>query len=221
MRVSMIKVAISDAHGVVREGLRAILRCAGDFSIVGEAFDGASTLLLAGTTDAAVLTLGLLMPGVHGLDLISLIKSENPALRILVVTMRAEESFAARAFKAGASGYITKNCSAAEFLDAARKVGTGGIYVSVAMADQFAHGLADTGSALPHQRLSAREFEVFLLIAAGESVTAIAEKLGLSAKTVSTHRTKILEKSSLPNDAALVRYAVHHNLFEDGGLEAI
>ncbi|MDR8400482.1 response regulator transcription factor [Paraburkholderia sp. USG1] len=217
----MIKVAISDAHGVVREGLHAILRCSGDFSVVGKAVDGASTLELARTTDAALLTLGLLMPGIHGLDLISLIKNENPALRVLVVTMRAEESFAARAFKAGASGYITKNCSATEFLDAARKVGAGGVYVSVAMADEFAHGLADMGSALPHQRLSAREFEVFLLIAAGESVAGIAEKLGLSAKTVSTHRTRILEKSSLANDAALVRYAVHHSLFEDDSREAL
>jgi two-component system invasion response regulator UvrY len=217
----VIKVAISDAHSVVREGLRTTLQFAGDFDVVGEAADGASTLVLARTTDAILLTLGLTMTGVHGLDLIPLIKIEHPSLRILVVTMHAEESFATRAFRAGASGYITKDCSALDLIHAARKVSAGGVYVSLVMADQVAQGLSDTGSVLSHQRLSAREFEIFLLIASGESITGIAKKLGLSTKTISTHRTNILEKSDLANDAALVRYAVRHDLLEDDGAERV
>ncbi|MDN7465771.1 response regulator [Burkholderia gladioli] len=217
----MIKVALSDAHSVVREGLRVTLQCADDFSIVGEAVDGTSTLVLARTTDADLLTLGLEMPGVHGLNLIPLIKIENPSLRILVVTIHAEESFAARAFKAGASGYITKDCSAMELVGAARRVGTGGVYVSLAMADEFARVSGDRSAVMPHQRLSIREFQIFLLIAAGESITGISGKLGLSTKTVSTHKTRILEKSGLANNAALVRYAVRHDLLEDDSTEAI
>jgi DNA-binding NarL/FixJ family response regulator len=212
----MIKVAISEAHGVVRDGLRGIFQSTGDFDIVGESVDGASTLVLARNTDAVLLTLGLAMPGVHGLDLIPLVKIENPSLRILVVTMRAEKSVAARAFKAGASGYITKHCSAMELVGAARKVGSGGVYVSLALANQLADDFSeDTDSALPHRRLSAREFEIFLLVAAGESIAAIAKKLDVSVKTVSTHRTNILEKSGLANNAALLRYAAHHDLLDD------
>ncbi|ASW04349.1 MULTISPECIES: response regulator [Burkholderiaceae] len=217
----MTKVAISDAHGVMREGLRALLCSTGEFEFAGEAADGASTLALARATDAALLTLGLSMPGLHGLDLIPLIKIENPSLRILVVTMHPEQAYAVRAFKAGASGYVTKDTPGKDFIAAARKVASGGIYVSLMMADQIAHGFAEVDSSFPHQRLSAREFQILLLIAAGESIAVIAGKLGLSAKTVSTHRTNILEKSGLANDAALVRYAVRHDLLEDDGAELL
>lgn len=217
----MINVAITDAHGVVREGLRQTLQASGGFDIVGEAFDGASTLALARITDAVLLTLGLSMRGVHGLDLIPLIKTTNPSLRILVVTMQAEESYAARAFKAGASGYITKACSPVDFIDAARRVAAGGVYVSLAVANQFAQGLSDTASAMPHQRLSARELEILLRIAAGESRTVIAQKLGLSTKTIGTHRTNVLKKMGFASDAALVRYAMRHGLVEEDGLDAL
>jgi len=211
----MMKVAISDAHGVMREGLRALLRSTGEFEVVGEAIDGASTLVLARSTDADLLTLGLSMPGIHGLELIPLIKIENPSLRILVVTMHPEHMYAVRAFRAGASGYVTKDVTGKDFIAAARKVASGGIYVSLTTADQIAQGLGDSDTSLPHQRLSNREFEIFLLITSGASVTAIAQHLRVSSKTVSTHRTKILEKTGFANDAALVRYAVRAGLLDD------
>ncbi|MBB4518244.1 DNA-binding NarL/FixJ family response regulator [Paraburkholderia fungorum] len=211
----MTKVAICDAHGVMRDGLRALLRSTGEFEIVGEAADGASTLALARTTDAVVLTLGLSMPGIHGLNLIPLIKAENPSLRILVVTRHPEQAYAVRAFKAGASGYVTKATPGTAFIAAVRKVASGGIYVSLAMADQIAKGFDEVNTSLPHQSLSTRELEIFLRIASGDSVTVIAEHLNLSAKTVSTHKTRILEKTGLANDAALVRYALRVGLLDD------
>jgi DNA-binding NarL/FixJ family response regulator len=217
----MTKVAISDAHGVMRDGLRVLLCSTGEFEFAGEAADGAGTLALARTCDAALLTLGLSMQGLHGLDLIPLIKIENPSLRILVVTRHPEQAYAVRAFKAGASGYITKDAAGKDFIAAARKVASGGIYVSLTMADQIAHSFTKADSSLPHERLSAREFEILLLVASGESITVIAEKLGLSAKTISAHRTNILEKSGFPNDAALVRYAFRHSLLEDDGAELL
>lgn len=201
----------------MRDGLRALLHSTGEFEIVGEAADGAGTLALARTTDAVVLTLGLSMPGTHGLDLIPLIKVENPSPRILVVTRHPEKECAVRAFKAGASGYVTKDTPGTAFLAAVRKVASGGIYVSLAVADQIARRFDEYDTLLPHQSLSTRELEIFLRIASGDSVTAIAAHLHLSTKTVSTHKTRILEKTGLANDAALVRYAVRARLLDDEG----
>jgi DNA-binding NarL/FixJ family response regulator len=213
----MIKVAISDAHAVTRYGVRNALESAGEFEVVGEAADGESTLALARSTEADVLTLGLVMPGIHGIQLIELIKTDSPSLRILILTMCSEAVYATQAFKAGASGFVTKHSPAADLVSAARKIASGGVYVSVAMADQFAQSFEESANALPHQRLSDRERDVFLRIASGEPLTAIARRLCLSTKTVSTHRTHILEKTGLQNDAGLVRYAFRHELLEDDG----
>jgi DNA-binding NarL/FixJ family response regulator len=213
----MIKVAISDAHAVTREGVRHALESAGGFEVVGEAFDGESTLALARSTEAGVLTLGLAMPGIHGLPLIELIKRDSASFRILVLTMRSEATCATQAFKAGASGFVSKHSPSADLVAAARKVASGEVYVSLAVADQFAQSFEKSAKTWPHQRLSDRELDIFLRIATGESVAAIATTLCLSAKTVSTHRTHILEKTGLQNDAALVRYAFNHELVEDDG----
>lgn len=211
----MIKVAISDAHPVTRHGARRALEAAGEFEVVGEAVDGTTTLALVRATDACLLTLGLVMPGIHGVELIKLIKNENPALRILVLTRYSEESYAIRVFRAGASGFVGKSSPSSDVIAAARKVASGGVYVSLAMADQFAQSWNETAAALPHQRLSDREFDVFVRIASGETVTAIARTLCLSSQTISRHRAHILEKTAMSSDAALVRYAMHHGLVED------
>lgn len=162
-----------------------------------------------------MLTLGLAMPGIHGIQLIELIKKDSPSLRILILTMRSEAAYATQAFKAGASGFVTKDSPTADLISAARKVASGGVYVSLAMADRFAQSFDKSADALPHQHLSDREFDIFLRIASGELVTAIARALRLSAKTISTPRTHILEKTRLQNDAELVRYAFRHDLVED------
>jgi two-component system, NarL family, invasion response regulator UvrY len=211
----MIRVLIADDHAVVRDGLRHILQGAAGFEVAGEACDAATTVALTRSTPAQVLVLDLSMPGRNGIELIRQIKDEKPALRVLVLTMHAEQQYAVRAFKAGASGYLTKESASAELVGAVTKIAAGGVYVSLAMAERFAQSLNEPADALPHQRLSDREFDVFRRIAAGQTITEIAQELCVSSKTVSTYKTRILEKMQMPHEAALVRYAMRHQLFGD------
>ena len=136
-------------------------------------------------------------------------------MQILVLTMHAEQQYAVRAFRAGASGYMTKESASAELIAALTKIAAGGVYVSLTMAEQFAQSLNEPTDLLPHQRLSDREFDVFRRVTIGESISEIAEALCVSVKTVSTYKTRILEKMQMPNDTALVRYAMRHKLFDD------
>lgn len=215
----MIRVLIADDHALVRDGLRHILQNANGFEVVGEASDGVSTIALVRSHPAEVLVLDLSMPGRNGVELIKQIKDEMAALRILVLTMHAEQQYAVRAFKAGASGYLTKESASAELVSAVTKVASGGVYVSLAMAERFAQSLNEPADTLPHQRLSDREFDVFRRIAAGQTLTEIATELCVSSKTVSTYKTRILEKMQMPHEAALVRYAIRHKLLgEDGDI---
>ncbi|CAH2794558.1 MAG: Two-component transcriptional response regulator, LuxR family [uncultured Caballeronia sp.] len=211
----MTRVLIADDHALVRDGLRHILRGASGLEVAGEASDGATTMAMIRATPADVLVLDLSMPGRNGVELLKQIKDEKPALRILVLTMHAEQQYAVRAFKAGSSGYLTKESASAELVTAVSKVAAGGVYVNLTMAERFAQSLNKPADDLPHSRLSDREFEVFRRIAAGETITQIAQALSVSAKTVSTYKTRILEKMQMPHDTALVRYAMRHKLFDD------
>jgi len=215
----MIRVLLADDHAVLRDGLRHILEAAGDFRIVGEAGDGESTLALVSDIDADVLVLDLSMPGGSGIELIGQIRAASPQLRVLVSSMHAQRHLAAQAFRAGASGYLTKDCASTELVDALREVAQGGLYLSTNLADpSHEPPYDDDGSAdrrLPHHALSGREYEVMQLIVSGKTVTQIAEALQLSPKTVSTHRTNLLAKMGLTHDAALVRYALRYRLFEN------
>ncbi|CAB3737926.1 response regulator [Paraburkholderia phenoliruptrix] len=211
----MTRVLLADDHALVRDGLRHILKSASGFEVVGEASDSVTTVALIRACPAEVLVLDLSMPGRNGVELIKQIKDEKPALRILVLTMHAEQQYAVRAFKAGASGYLTKESASAELVAAVTKVAAGGVYVSLAMAERFAQSLNEPTDLLPHQRLSDREFDVLKRIAAGQTITEIAAELCVSAKTVSTYKTRILEKMQMPHEAALVRYAMRHKLVGD------
>jgi len=213
----MIKVIIADDHALMRDGLRRILESAPEtqFEVVGEGCDSATTLALVREHSAQVLVLDLSMPGRSGVDLVKQIKDEKPALRILVLTMHAEQQYAVRAFKAGASGYLTKECASTELVSAVTKIASGGVYISMTMAERFAQSLNEPADTLPHQRLSDREFEVFRRIASGQTITEIAQNLCVSAKTVSTYKVRILEKMQMPHEAALVRYAMRHKLLDD------
>ena len=211
----MTRVLIADDHALVRDGLRHILQGASGFEVVGEANDSVSTIALIRERPADVLVLDLSMPGRNGVELIKQIKEEKPTLRILVLTMHAEQQYAVRAFKAGASGYLTKESASAELVAAVTKVAAGGVYVSLAMAERFAQSLNEPADLLPHQRLSDREFDVLKRIAAGQTITEIATELCVSSKTVSTYKTRILEKMQMPHEAALVRYAMRHKLVSD------
>lgn len=211
----MIRVLIADDHALMRDGVRHVLQSAAGFEVAGEAVDAAGVLQLVRRQPAHVLVLDLSMPGRNGLELIKQIREEQPGLRILVLTMHAEQQYAVRAFKAGASGYLTKESASAELVNAVNKVASGGAYVSSAMAERFALNLTGPVDGLPHQRLSDRELSVFKRIVAGLTLSEIAQELCVSAKTVSTYKTRILEKMQVQHDAALVRYAVEHKLFDD------
>jgi DNA-binding NarL/FixJ family response regulator/two-component sensor histidine kinase len=212
---NMTRVLIADDHALVRDGLRHILKSTSGFEVIGEANDSPSTIALIRERAADVLVLDLSMPGRNGVELIKQIKEEMPTLRILVLTMHAEQQYAVRAFKAGASGYLTKESASAELVAAVTKVAAGGVYVSLAMAERFAQSLNEPTDLLPHQRLSDREFDVLKRIAAGQTITEIAAELCVSSKTISTYKTRILEKMQMPHEAALVRYAMRHKLVND------
>ncbi len=208
----MTKVLIADDHTLVREGLLHILQTGPNLEVAGEAHDGVSALALVRNTPANVLVLDLSMPGRSGIELVQQIHDEKPALRILVLTMHAEQQYAVRAFKAGASGYMTKESASAELVAAVTKVAAGGVYVSLSMAERFAQSLNEPVDTLPHHRLSNREFDVLRRIAAGQTISEIARTLCVSSKTISTYKTRILEKMQMPHEAALVRYAMRYRL---------
>lgn len=208
----MIRIVLADDHAIVREGLKSILASVPDFQVVGEAADGIQVMQLARETEFDLLLLDLSMPGRSGMELIRLVKAEKPRVRILVLSMHQETQYAVRAIKSGASGYLTKESASAELEQALRKIAAGGAYVSADVAQQLALGAMPDHEAAPHETLSQREFEVFRQLVAGASVTEIAQALHLSVKTVSTHKTHLMQKLGVHNPAELVRYAIRHGL---------
>ena len=211
----VIRVLLADDHHVFREGLREILQDEGDIAVAGEASDAASTLALVRRTRAEVLLLDLSMPGRSGIELIRTIRDVAPELKILVLTMHEERHFASRAFMAGAQGYLTKYGAASELSAALKKVAAGGVYVGPWMADFVAQNLVAPLQAAPHQILTDREFDIFLRLAHGENATDIAEALCLSAKTVANYKAQIFRTMHFSSEAALVRYAMAHQLIGD------
>ncbi len=213
----MTRILVADDHTLVREGLKQILSATPDLVVAAEAVDGDEALakVRAGEFDLALLDMS--MPGLSGIDLIKRLKLEKPKMRILVLSMHGEQQYAVRAYKAGASGYLTKDSASAQLVAAIRKIAAGGVYISPAAAEQLAIGAMGSPGDLPHRALSDREFEVFRMIVAGTSITEIGEALHLSVKTVSTHKTRILQKMAMTGTAELVRYAVEHKLLDDSG----
>lgn len=210
----MIRILLADDHALVREGLKRILTAAADIEVAAEAADGDEVLALVRSSEFDLALLDLSMPGLSGLALIKRLKLEKPRLRILVLSMHGESQYAARALKAGASGYLTKDSAAAQLLGAIRKIAAGGVQISEAAAAQLI-GASATGDSLPHAALSDREYEVLRHIVAGRTITDIADVLNLSVKTVSTHKARILQKLNLAGTAELVRYAIEHRLTDD------
>ena len=215
----MIRVLIVDDHALVRDGLRRIIEASPGLSVAGEAVNGEEAIAKVRDGGFEVMLLDMSMPGKSGLDLIRHLRGMAPKLAILVLSMHAEDQYAVRAIRTGASGYLTKDSAPAQLVVAIHKVASGAVYISQSTAEQLAMGLApQTGSGPPHTRLSDREHEVFLALVGGASVTEIAEHMHLSVKTVSTHKARILEKMQLPGLAELVRYAVSHRLVQDPDL---
>lgn len=207
----MIRVLLADDHPLVREGLRQLLAASADIRVASEAANGDEALALVKANEFDIAVLDLSMPGLAGIDLIKRLKIEKPKLRILVLSMHGEQQYAARALKAGASGYLTKDSATEQLVAAVRKVAAGGVQISETAAAQLV-GTSTEGDVPPHTLLSDREFEVFRLLVAGQGLTEIAEKLHLSVKTVSTHKTRLLQKMGMASTAELVRYAVEKQL---------
>ncbi|HEX4944749.1 MAG TPA: response regulator transcription factor, partial [Usitatibacteraceae bacterium] len=208
----MTRVLIADDHAIVREGLKRILDGQEGIEIAGEATNGHETLERVREGGFDILMLDLSMPGKSGIELIKQVKVESPKLRVLVLTMHEEDQYAVRAIRAGASGYLTKESAPAQLVSAIRRLAEGRLYISPNVAEQLALDVQPHGDEAPHRHLSDREFEVFLLLVSGSGVSDIAAQLHLSVKTVSTHKTRILQKMSATSVADLVRYAIRHRI---------
>ena len=207
-----MKILVVDDHVVVRQGLKLIL--AGEFTqaVFVEAENAQEALEQVRQTPFDLLVLDINMPGRSGLDVVSDLKKVAPKLRILVLSMYAEEQFALRALRAGVNGYITKNTVAKELVDAVRKVLAGGTYVSTTLAEKWASALQTDSAPALHETLSNRELEVLRMIGTGKTIKEIAVGLSLSVKTVSTHRTHVLRKLHMQNTAQLIRYSIEQGL---------
>jgi DNA-binding NarL/FixJ family response regulator len=208
------EVLIADDHAIIRDGLRKILADTYDLEVVGEAANGSAVMEQVRARDWDLLVLDISMPGRNGLELIKLVKAERPKLPILIFSMHPEEQYAVRAIRAGASGYISKEGDTDMLLPAMRKVVAGGMYISPKVAELLAGDISPQSQNLPHTLLTDREFEVFRHIVRGEALTAIADELSLSVKTVSTHKTHILAKMNMSTQVDLVRYAIDQNLID-------
>ena len=210
----MIRVLLADDHTMFREGLKQVLAREEDITVAAEAGNGAETLLLLREHQVDVLILDISMPGMSGLDVLGELRREKPALPILVLSMHPEEQYAVRAIKAGASGYLTKQSAPEQLVTAIRVVAQGKKYVSTTVAMQLADAIAGDSEKPLHELLTDREFEVFRLIAAGRPLTQIAEELNLAVATISTFRSRIIEKTGLRSNAEMIRYGIEHGLVE-------
>jgi len=209
----MIRVIIVDDHAIVRHGLKQILALASDISVIGEAGGGDELQDVLARTGCDLVLLDMNMPGLAGVDLIKWIHEEHPDLPILILTMHVEGQIASRALKAGASGYLTKDSDPEVLIGAIRKVSRGGKFIDAALVETlvFDH---DPESSAPHEGLSEREHQVFLMIASGRTMSEIASDLHLSIKTVSTHKFRLMRKMNLQTSTDLVRYAIRHRLID-------
>ena len=209
-----MKILLADDHAVVRRGLKQIL--ADDFrtAIFGEARNAQEALNLAWKEKWDIVVLDITMPGRSGLEVLRELKKTRPKLPVLVLSMHPESQFAVRVLKRGAAGYMTKESAPEELVGAIKKVLAGGRYVSSSLAEKLATYLAGDDQKTPQELLSDREFQVLRLIASGKMVGEIARELALSVKTISTYRTRILEKMGMKNNAELMHYAMQHQLVE-------
>jgi DNA-binding NarL/FixJ family response regulator len=207
----MIRILIADDHPVVRDGLKQIISEQGDMQVIGEAVDGDAllTALRQGLPDVVLCDMS--MPGRSGIDLIKTIKAQWPDLPLLILSVHEDDMYAVRTIKAGAMGYLTKASPSEQLLAAIRRVFAGRLYINEDVAEKLALQLIG-GEQLPHTGLSDREHQVFVMMAEGLTVSEIAKQLHLSVKTISTHKTNIMQKMDWTNMAELIRYAIEHGL---------
>jgi DNA-binding NarL/FixJ family response regulator len=208
----MIRVLIADDHAIVRQGLRLVLGLAPELELAAEAKTGWEVIEQVRAGNLDLLLLDMNMPGPNGVELIKRVREEAPRLPILVLSMHGESQIAGRAIKAGASGYLTKDCEPETLISAIRQVAAGANYIDPAVAARLLFNEAPSDSEEPHRSLSDREYQIFQMLVAGRGVNEIGEALHLSAKTVSTHKLRLMQKLGVDNLSDLVRYALRHEL---------
>jgi DNA-binding NarL/FixJ family response regulator len=207
-----MRILIADDHPIVRHGLKQMLASDPSATVVGEATNGDEALALARTLEWDMAIFDFTMPGRSGLDLLGDMKREFPGRPVLILSMHSEDVHGSRVLRSGAAGYITKDSAPQELSTAVRKVANGGKYVSASLAEILASECSSDPQKALHEKLSDREYRVMWLLATGKQISEIARDMGLSPSTVSTYRTRILRKLSLTSNAALVHYAVRHQL---------
>jgi len=207
----MIKILIADDHAIVRGGLKQIIATTADIVVTAEAAQGSEVMDKVRHCEVDLLVLDMTMPGISGVDLIRRVRAEQPALPILVLSIHNEAQVVSRALRAGATGYVTKDSDPEVLLAAIRKLATGGRFIDPKLVDAIIFE-THSGDAPPHEVLSDREFQVLQMLTSGKSINDIAETLALSAKTISTHKMRLMQKLGLGNNAELIRYAIRHGL---------
>lgn len=210
-----IRVIVADDHPILRAGLVSVLNASSDIRVVAEAGNGAEVLRSIRDVAFDVLLLDVSMPGKSGLDLMRQIRKDNTRLPILIVSSHPEDQYALRAIKAGASGYVTKMSAPADLVTAVRTVSNGRKFITPALAELLAAHVERPDDGTPHESLSDREFQTMKMIAAGHSLTEIADVLCISVKTVSVYRSRVLEKMRMKSNVELTRYVVEHGLTDD------
>lgn len=210
-RKSKIKILIADDHPLFRQGLKNAFSETPDIEVVGEAESGNDVLAKVREHDLSLVLLDISMPGKGGLEVLKQLKTEFPKIPVLILSVYQENQYAVRFIKAGASGYLTKDSTIDILLEAVRKVARGGNYASADITEKLAFDFLNIDKP-PHELLSDREYQVFSMIATGKSLTEIGKDLSLSVKTISTHRTRILEKMKMKKNAELIHYSIQHEL---------
>ncbi|MFP6561836.1 response regulator [Paraburkholderia sp. B3] len=207
----MIRILIADDHAIVRGGLKQIIATTTDIVVVGETGQGSEVIEKLRSCEVDLLLLDMTMPGISGIDLIRRVRSEKPALPVLVLSIHNEAQVASRALKAGATGYLTKDSDPDVLIAAIRKLADGGRFIDPKLVDAMVFE-KHSGDVAPYEILSDREFQVLQMMAAGKSINEIADACALSAKTISTHKMRLMQKLGLSNNAEVIRYAIRHGL---------
>lgn len=207
-----MKILVCDDHKIVRDGLRQILQQLGGATIIGEARDGNEALHILKDEQFDILLLDISLPGMSGLEVLQAVKSRWPSTSVLMLSMMTQNQYAILALKMGASGYLTKDTASEELILAIRRISEGGKYISNALAGNMALHFSKDTSRQKHELLSGREFEIMVKLANGKSLLEIGNELFISDKTVSTYRTRIMEKMELTKNTELTKYCIENNL---------
>lgn len=210
----MIKVLVADDHALIRKGLKQILDDTEDMRVTGEAESGMQALRMLEEGEYDLVLLDISLPDKNGVEVLKQIRINHPQLPVLMLSMHAEEQYAVRSMKSGASGYLNKQSAPVQLVAAIRQVASGKKYISTELAEQLANGLTEGYQELLHQTLSDREYQTLCLLASGKKLSEMAEIMSLSTKTVSVYRARLLEKMKLKTNAEAIQYAISNHLLE-------